>query len=201
MNENDKKIAACVDQIISDIDRLAEIVRSGEFDTDAIEDYVIEMDNRLTQFKHQLTIEVGGLELTQYPKPLASGFSRPIICIETGKVYDSVSQASKDMGINAGNISQVVRGIFQAAEGYHFEEYHNPVKTTRGKTVAVRCVETGKVYRSIIEAARDVGIERSRISNVIHGRYKTAGGYHWERYEEPPDEPDETDIELIDWIK
>lgn len=44
---------------------------------------------------------------------------------------------------------------------------------------AVRCVETGKLYNSITEAAKSVGAETTNISKVLRGIRKTAGGYHW----------------------
>lgn len=46
----------------------------------------------------------------------------------------------------------------------------------------VICVETGKVYHSTGEAARQTGISQSAICCVANHkkRYKTAGGYHWE---------------------
>ena len=46
----------------------------------------------------------------------------------------------------------------------------------------VRCVETGKVYRSTAEAARQLNVNPSRINNVIAGWYgaRTAYGCHWE---------------------
>ena len=44
----------------------------------------------------------------------------------------------------------------------------------------VRCVETGKVYPSQSEVARQTGIAKSNISAACRGKYKTAGGFHWE---------------------
>lgn len=44
---------------------------------------------------------------------------------------------------------------------------------------AIRCIETQKVYETIREAAKDVGISRQNIQNALKGRQKTAGGYHW----------------------
>ena len=46
----------------------------------------------------------------------------------------------------------------------------------------VRCVETGKIYHSTAEAARQLNVNPSQINNVIAGRYgaKTANGCHWE---------------------
>jgi predicted transcriptional regulator len=45
---------------------------------------------------------------------------------------------------------------------------------------AVRCVETGKVYNSIKEAAEDVKRTPTTIVHALKGYTKTAGGYHWE---------------------
>lgn len=45
---------------------------------------------------------------------------------------------------------------------------------------AVVCVETGKKYVSVTKAAIDLGILRTSIDNCLHGRSKSAGGYHWE---------------------
>lgn len=54
---------------------------------------------------------------------------------------------------------------------------------------SVICVETGKVYDSIMDAERDTGIANGSISAVCKNkpRYKTAGGYHWRYYEEHND--------------
>lgn len=41
-------------------------------------------------------------------------------------------------------------------------------------------IEDGKTYNSLQEAAKDCGLSsHSHISNVLSGRRKTAGGYHW----------------------
>ncbi len=46
----------------------------------------------------------------------------------------------------------------------------------------VLCVETGKVYESIIEAARHIGACPSSITLACSGKQKTAKGYHWQYY-------------------
>ena len=43
----------------------------------------------------------------------------------------------------------------------------------------VECVETGIIYKSMLEANRQTGINNASISHVLNGRAKTAGGYHW----------------------
>lgn len=41
------------------------------------------------------------------------------------------------------------------------------------------CVETGEEFVSSAEAGRQKGIDKTCIQNVVNGKQKTAGGYHW----------------------
>ena len=43
----------------------------------------------------------------------------------------------------------------------------------------ILCIETGKIFSSITEAANSINLSKASISSVINGRNKTAGGYHW----------------------
>ena len=43
----------------------------------------------------------------------------------------------------------------------------------------VKCLETNIVYPSVTIASMATGTNRRSISEVLHGRSKTAGGYHW----------------------
>lgn len=56
----------------------------------------------------------------------------------------------------------------------YFKAHPNPA------CKAVRCVELGIVYPSAVEAEKRLGISRKQISACVHGKNKTAGGYHWE---------------------
>lgn len=57
--------------------------------------------------------------------------------------------------------------------GMHHREHHPLCK-------AVRCVETGVVYRSVREAGRHTSICSMGISYCLNGKQKSAGGYRWE---------------------
>lgn len=85
------------------------------------------------------------------------------------------------------------RKISEAKKGSNNPNYGKPlsVETRRkmsdahkGKTAywnkkAVICAETGTVYSSIAEAAESIGVAKSGITKVLHGIYKTSGGFHW----------------------
>ena len=47
----------------------------------------------------------------------------------------------------------------------------------------VRVIETGMVYESIRECARQIGVNQSIICQCLNGRQKSANGYHFERVE------------------
>lgn len=48
------------------------------------------------------------------------------------------------------------------------------------KSTAIRCIETGKIFKSIREAALFANRKESTISSCLSGKTKTSGGYHWE---------------------
>lgn len=48
----------------------------------------------------------------------------------------------------------------------------------------VKCVELNKVFDSMTEAAKELGLANcSHISGCCRGERKTCGGYHWKYYE------------------
>ena len=48
-------------------------------------------------------------------------YRKRIKCLETGKIYNSISEASKDMNINRTGIELCCRGKKEAHKGYHWE--------------------------------------------------------------------------------
>lgn len=54
-------------------------------------------------------------------KPLTKN-NKPIICINTGETFNSVSECSNKMGIGIGTISQVLKGVYKKSkQGYIFK--------------------------------------------------------------------------------
>ena len=56
-------------------------------------------------------------------------------------------------------------------------------RITEKKSKQVLCVETGKIYPSLRQAERELGISHNNISAACRGIQKTCGGFHW-RYTE-----------------
>ena len=47
------------------------------------------------------------------------------------------------------------------------------------KARKVICIETGKIYQTIEDASKEIGVARTGISRVVRGITKTSGGLHW----------------------
>ena len=54
-------------------------------------------------------------------KRAAAAISKKVRCIETGIVYPSASEASRQTGINQSGISRCRNGAYKTAGGYHWE--------------------------------------------------------------------------------
>ena len=51
------------------------------------------------------------------------GKPKPVICIETGKVYKTIKEANRELHIPEAVVSAIVRGEFPSYHGLHFEYY------------------------------------------------------------------------------
>ena len=50
--------------------------------------------------------------------------ARPVICLETGKIYKSVTQASRELHIAQGTISSIAKGEYATYRNLRFEYYN-----------------------------------------------------------------------------
>ncbi len=116
-----------------------------------------------------------------------------IICIETGKKYKTIKQASKETNICKANISSVLRGISDKAQNFTFRylddklnKKYDLVRSKRHiklKEIAknlgnkIMCIENYKEYYSIQEAARDLKLSAGNIHQILKGKRKQTKGY------------------------
>ena len=124
------------------------------------------------------------------------GYQR-IVCVETGEIFWSATEAAAYCGKSESHIIHVCAGDGETAGGFHWryegtteEEFDRRMEQKAERRMKandvckkrVRCVETGEVFDSYKEAAKEKGlISGSSISNCLRGMSKTAGGLHWEK--------------------
>lgn len=105
---------------------------------------------------------------------------RPVICLETGERFESLTLASRMLGIRKSNVFKAIKNG-STAHGFHFYYGDEPkpvdsfFKPRRRRKI--RCTETGVVYESVRDAAKRTKISPNCIGSAVSGM---AGGYHWE---------------------
>lgn len=147
----------------------------------------------------------------------ASGISagvKAVVCVETGDVFLSMTDACNTYGISNTHLTSVCKHRRQSACGLswryaddddiarynvtrnnHISEQERTkiIEDAQARTAivnrnslrdvcikAVRCVETNMIYKSMTEAAESVHTDIRNLSNCLHGRSKTCGGFHWQ---------------------
>lgn len=112
--------------------------------------------------------------------------AKKVICIDTGKIYPSIVEASQDIGCNYDNIHQVCLGNNVCAKGkdgkyYQFAYYQEgmkyelkPIKNIK-EPKKVICVNTGEIFDSTHEASIKTGVSQSKISLVCNRKRLSAG--------------------------
>ena len=63
--------------------------------------------------------------------------------------------------------------------GTHNQRSAASRKNNKKQGEQVLCLETGKIYPSIMEVERQTGFAHSNISKVCNGKLKQAYGFHW----------------------
>ena len=66
----------------------------------------------------------------------------------------------------------------------HKERMGESLRNNKKTSKKVYCVELDRVFPSLQEASRQMGVTASNISRVCRGNGKTCAGYHWRYYED-----------------
>lgn len=122
-----------------------------------------------------------------------NGNSRRVLCVDTGIEYASAVEAAEATGIDKHYIWANARGDRKDAGGMQWQ-YLEPSKRTgkmpesfrenkrgekNGRTKALRCIETGVIYKTGRELAKELGINHSSVSAAM-GRNGKIKGLHYE---------------------
>lgn len=117
---------------------------------------------------------------------------KQVIRVDTKEVFDSASAAARAIGSTQPLVCMVCRGDRGHTKGiklawlsdYEAGKLPEFINMNRGgnhkNAKAVRCIDTGVVYATSIEAAQATGAQASKITSVCRGKRKAAGGCRWE---------------------
>lgn len=146
-------------------------------------------------------------KLSESRKGRFTGKENPIAeavrCIETGEIYECMSDADRKLNVSLGSVSKCIVGKQKSVRGYHFEKMNkmmeemmvfiekkeklvnSPKRKLIGKdnpaAKAVRCIETGEVYECMSDADRKLNVSDGSVAKCIAGKQKTVKGFHFEK--------------------
>ena len=122
--------------------------------------------------------------------------ARAVYCIELNKIFECMRDAQRELNINVKDISGCCRERRNTAGGYHWiyadkidETYIEKVLMRKRRAQItnvkrVRCKETGEIFDSMTQAARQKGVDLSSISACCRGKLTHTKGLHWELVED-----------------
>ena len=114
--------------------------------------------------------------------------SRRVICINTGDIFDTVTQAADKYNTYPTTVTKACKGKRKTAgemTWQYYDEYLvkpkniNAYKALGGRSRQVLCIETNTVYDSVHDAAKDIGVDYTSISKACSGKRNTAANMHW----------------------
>lgn len=135
-------------------------------------------------------------------KPYTIGY--PVVCLETGEIFNSATDAANKKNVNRGHLSNVCSGNpthkGHRVGGYHWEYYKDGIDYTKNKwykkdrvikdhtSKMVICLETLEIFDSLHDAARKFSNRDN--ASAIKGAAENghlAFGYHWDYYDKDMD--------------
>lgn len=152
-------------------------------------------------------------QISERGKGANNPHAKKVICLETLKVYDTLTEAREKTG--ATKITDCCKHSYKhkSSNGLHWEYYdenlseqdykdilqqllkeeyenkhHKPSEehikaTVERSSIPVVCVESGEVFNSIHDACRKYNLSPPNVCNCCKGKKKTAGGFHWNYYD------------------
>lgn len=118
---------------------------------------------------------------------------KAVVCDQTGQEWESISECARHFNVNMVSIIYRIKNeINRSARGgnalkhYTFSYKNKPtpekvkVKISE-RWMPVRCIQTGKEYRSARKACIDLGLSTGQLTGYFQGKYKNVKGYTFER--------------------
>lgn len=117
-------------------------------------------------------------------KVLSEETKRKLSIINTGKKLSDETKLKISMSGKGKVISEETKNKLRESKKRENLSDETRKKISESKFKPCMCVETGQCFTSLKQASEITGISRTSLTNVLCGRSKTAGGYHWRYYNE-----------------
>ena len=117
----------------------------------------------------RFNLKCNGVQRTVYVHKLVAEYF-----IENPNGYTEVNHKDEDKTNNHVNNLEWCTHKYNSNYGTRNE------RASRLNCKRIRCIETEQIFQSITEAAKEMNVVKTSISNCVNGRSATAAGYTWE---------------------
>ena len=141
--------------------------------------------------KEQFEEWTNNIDIKEITQQILLSDIKKVILLNNNKIYNSVNEASKELGVDKRRIYDVCNHVKYSINDLHFmylEEYENTPKeelknahtyqghNSYGKKKVI-CITTNEVFESITEASKSFGLENilGKICDCCKGKNKSAG--------------------------
>ena len=98
-------------------------------------------------------------------------------------LYSSLSEAGRQNNLTSSSIAHCCKREQVSVGGYYWayeKDYNSNWKPLENKNIVkVICVETQKIYNSIVEASKDTGCSQGNIGQCCRGERLSTHNLHW----------------------
>jgi hypothetical protein len=120
----------------------------------------------------------------------------PIRCVTTGEIFPSITAAAYAHRVHPPHLSDHLKGRGYSVGGRTYEYLSaeetppdlTPAKFHKTTPRAVRCIDDGKVFRSITACAKHYGIAPANLKHHLEGLYRGLNNHRFEWVELPNDQ-------------
>jgi len=101
--------------------------------------------------------------------------SKPVICLETGQRWPCSSSCAKELNVNIASLQEsLYHGYKCKGKHYRYEEDDNYQKHKEPN--GVLCVETGEIWTTVKECAKELGVHSRSVARYCNGLRKPSNG-------------------------
>ena len=145
----------------------------------------------LKEYKNLSGKQIKSILEGQLPK---RGNYKQVICIETLQIYPSAQSASKQTGVDSCGIKACCKQKMVESGGFHWMYYVDYLNSNSEYIYALlnkhnrlygnyMCLETGIIYPTLAQAAREYNTTYKKIKKVCEGKLPDIDGYHFIFYD------------------
>lgn len=101
--------------------------------------------------------------------------AKAVVCIETGEIWECANYCAKDLNVNPASLQESLHHGYKC-KGKHYKYLDDEDYIPNKEPYAVRCVETGQVWKTVRECAEELGVNKRNIVRYCNKQRKAKNG-------------------------